>query len=154
VHSAPPVAVECGGGLGWRGVQSALYALSAALPVAWMASWSGAPQVGVAAAAMAAAMAGGLIAWRLQRTMPVRLAWDGACWHAGEPAANGQVEVMFDLGAWMLLRFRPDPPGAASRWLAVSAAGAGTALHGLRAAAYCRAPGNRPRVRSVERQPD
>jgi hypothetical protein len=42
---------------------------------------------------------------------------------------------MIDLGAWMLLRFRPE--AGAAHWLPVP--DAGRARHGLRAALYSRA---------------
>jgi hypothetical protein len=47
--------------------------------------------------------------------------------------------VALDLGRFLLLRWRPDGGGRA-RWLPLTAAEAGASWHGLRVAAYSRAP--------------
>jgi len=154
MRSAPPVALVCDGGAGWRGLQVLLYMLAVAAFAGWLASHVESGRFGMAAVVLPASAAAGAIAWRALRPRPQRLAWDGERWTAGPQAEAGEVEVMIDLGAWLLLRFTPAAPGAPARWLALSAAAAGGGLHGLRSAVYGRAPQDGATVRSPERQPD
>jgi hypothetical protein len=132
MRAAPPVSVRCDSGVPWRLVQSGLMALASAVAVDWVlahAAASPAPALGVLAGV-------GALAWRLTATQHFRLAWDGDCWTVdGVP---GRLDVMMDLGGWLLLRLRPTAAGH-SRWAAVTAREAGPALHGLRVAAYSHA---------------
>ena len=156
MRCAPPVFVTCDGGPAWAGCQAVLHALASAALAAWLSAWAGWPPVATAGVVFAAAASAGLVAWRRSMAQPVPLAWDGACWGAGVPAVTGQVEVMIDLGHWLLLRFRPDEATAPVRWLAVSAQAAGGALHGLRVALHS-SPARSVRLaaglRSAEHQP-
>lgn len=130
----PPVAVTCSGGAPWRAVQALLAALAAAAVVSWASAWlaDGRPS---AAAALLAALAAGLLAWRLAAPRPVALRWDGAEWSAdGAPCT---AEVSIDLGRWLLLRLTSAEGG--TRWLALGAREAGSRIHLLRAALYCAA---------------
>ena len=114
---APPVqALSCSAGP-WRGFHLTLYALSAAVAVAWAAAqlWGAGMAAGGAAAAALAVVAIGR-RWRAQPAS--RLAWDGAAWVWYPPrgeALAGQARLMIDLGSWMLVRF---VPGA--HWLPLS----------------------------------
>lgn len=137
MRAAPPVSVRCHGGVAWRAVQTGLFALAAAVLAAWALA-----QLGLAAAwAVAPGLAVAAVAWRGCRSGEVALNWDGRAWTAdGIP---GRLEVMVDLGTWLLLRMRLDG-GAGRRWIAVSAGEAGLALHGLRAAVHARATGTAP----------
>jgi hypothetical protein len=92
------------------------------LPLAW---------AGVLAIAVA------LLSWFQAEPTPVDLCWDGQRWTAdGQP---GQLDVMLDAGSALLLRLRPGT-GRRHRWIAVTAAEAGPAMHGLRVAVYHRPP--------------
>ena len=135
---APPVAVTCSGGGAWRAVQLLLAALAAAVPAAWAALHAGFAEPIAAAAAAAAAVAAAWLVWRLTRTQACTLSWNGEHWAADGQA--GEVDVMLDLGGWLLLRLRP--LAGRARWLPVPDSQAGPARHGLRAALYSRtAPG-------------
>jgi hypothetical protein len=133
VRQAPPVSLRCDGSRAWRAVQALLAATACASLVAWLALHAGAGASGaLAAAALCAAIAGAAI-WRRLRPQPVELQWDGQRWALD--GAVGRVDVMMDLGPWLLLRFRA--AAGRDRWLSVPRAG--RARHGLRAALYSRA---------------
>ncbi len=141
MRTAPPVSVHCTGGLLWRGFQTALAALAASVFAVWiLAHWQWHPWLvawlvcdGVALAAW--------WAWRVAHQSSTALAFDGQVWTVnGNPST---LAVMVDLGPWLLLRPRADAASAApsnTRWVAVSAADAGPAMHALRAALYARQP--------------
>jgi hypothetical protein len=92
-------------------------------------------------ASVASAVAGAL-AWRFARIDSGALAWDGAEWTFRDQP--GDVQVMLDFDAWLLLRF--DARGApGSAWLALGERAAGpSAWHALRAAVYSRRPLTKP----------
>jgi hypothetical protein len=132
MRAPPAVAVCCTGGWPWRLLNTALPALASGVAAAWVLLRFDAP-VAPAAVVAAAVLLG---AWRLSRPRPRLLQWDGQRWTAdGLP---GRLQLMLDLGGFLLLRLHP----AAGRgtWLAVTAAEAGAAWHGLRAAVYSRPP--------------
>jgi hypothetical protein len=133
MRQPPPVGVTCSGGGAWRTAQTMLVALAALVFVAWGVLLLGAsPTIALVAAALAGAVAGGAV-WRLSPPHPVRLEWDGAVWSAdGRP---GGVTVMFDLGAWMLVRFRAQS-GSLVQWLPLPDREVGVARHVLRAALF------------------
>jgi len=134
VRAAPPVSVRCSGGLPWRALRVALPALAATAVAAWVLGHAGLPAPWALAVAPVAAAA----CWAPTSAVPAVLAWDGQRWTAdGEP---GALDVMVDAGAWLLLRLRPDGRPR-PRWIAVTAAEAGPAMHALRAAAYAAAAG-------------
>ena len=141
MRTAPAVSVPCSLGGAWRVFQ----ALTAASAAAAFSAWALGHLQATLWPAAAAALAAGALAWRLAPCAPVVLAWDGRQWTAN--GIPGALDVMLDLGPWLLLRLRPAdrPP---DWWLPVSAAGAGAALHALRAAAFGRTPvadpGGRP----------
>ena len=87
---------------------------------------------------MVAGLAGAVLAaWlsaRFDAThVASQLAWDGRAWSLDGRA--GSVDVMLDLGPWMLLRFDAGR-GATSRWLPLPLAKAGAAAHRCRAALH------------------
>ncbi len=141
MQAAPAVAVKSGGGWQWRLVNSALPALAAAALA--MLALQHAEQ-SVWPAAMAAALVFGF-AWWQAKPKPLALNWDGQRWTADD--VPGDMAVMVDLGLAMLLRMRLQ--GGAVRWLAITATDAGSAWHGLRAAAYARPPGTARRLRNT-----
>ena len=140
MRTAPAVSVPCSLGGAWRVFQ----ALTAASAAAAFSAWALGHLQATLWPAAAAALAAGALAWRLARCAPVVLAWDGRQWTAN--GIPGALDVMLDLGPWLLLRLRPVQSRPAL-WLPVSAAGAGAALHSLRAAAYSRTPVAGPGVR-------
>ena len=141
---APSFQIDCGPQEGWRVAQQALYAITAATILGWALAWA---EVGVwptAALALAVGLAAAVGAGRALRASVSRLGWDGAQWSlqsAGQVPETGQAEVMLDLGAWMLLRFRPEPSGIGSdRWLALDRRQAGAAWHTARVALFAALP--------------
>ena len=131
MRTAPPVSVRCTGGRVWQAVQAGLPALAAAALAAWGLGMAERP---LWPAALAAGLAA-LVAWRFAPMRPLALEWNGQRWSV--EGTEGPVEVMMDLGPWLLLRQRPH---GRPRWLAVSAREAGPAMHGLRAALYAPPP--------------
>jgi hypothetical protein len=106
-----------------------LQTLAAAVFGVWALQWLQQPPGWAAVLALAIAA----LSWRLAATRPLDLVWDGQRWMSdGVP---GRLDVMLDVGSALLLRLRPDS-GRQPRWLAVTAAEAGPAWHGLRVAAY------------------
>ncbi|MDE2367992.1 MAG: hypothetical protein KGN16_03395 [Burkholderiales bacterium] len=139
MRAAPSVSLCCRGGQGWRVAQALLPAVAAAAFAAWVGSWIEIDPVATLAATSLAALAAGGLAWRAGAPRAVALAWDGECWSAD--GQTGELDVMIDLGSWLLLRLR----GAAQpRWIAVAAADAGAAMHALRCAVHARIPTPRP----------
>lgn len=121
----------------WRGVVTLLPALAAAALLAWGAAHLQLPS-GLAWPALALmVLSVAVLAWRSARPQPLLLAWDGQRWTADGCA--GDLDLMMDLGPWMLLRLRPDDTTRPAVWIPVSATDAGTARHALRAALYSRA---------------
>jgi len=132
MRAPPAVAVRCTGGWPWRVVNVVLPTLAAGVAAAWVLQHLEAP-VAPAAAVAAAVL---LLAWRLSRPHERLLQWDGQRWTAdGVP---GRLQVMVDLGPFLLLRLHPEQ--GRGPWLAVTAAEAGAAWHALRAAVYSRPP--------------
>jgi len=151
VSAAPAVSVQGKGGSAWRLLQAGLPALAAAAVIAWGLGHGQLPLW--PAWATFAVMA--VVAWHVLRPRTVNLSWDGQVWQADGQA--GSVEVMIDLGSWLLLRLRPVAPPSvktsASVWMPLSASEAGPALHALRAAVYCPAPEPTPGARTARSGP-
>jgi hypothetical protein len=139
MRAAPAVSVHCTGGAVWRAIQWVLPALAAGVFGLWGLQHQGAGRAYAAltAALMAALMAfvAGAIAWRLTPQQSTTLNWDGQQWwvESGAGALAGDVQVMIDLGPWLLLRF-VWPHGR--RWLAVTQRDMPAGLHALRIALY------------------
>ena len=129
MRAAPAVSVCCTGGLPWRGLQTLLPALASGAAGIWALLHLQAPAWPAAVLMLFVAV----LAWRRASPRQTLLAWDGQRWTADGVA--GEPAVMIDVGAGMLLRLRHAPP-AAPRWIAVTAAEAGPAWHGLRCAAF------------------
>ena len=149
MHSAPPVRIEPMPDTAWRCFVIACAAAAAANLGAWaaLALRASAP-VPALAALLAAASAAARAGWAL-RARDVHagvLAWDGASWswlrsHA-EPVL-GELRVMIDLGAWVLLRFAPGTVRSAT-WMCVSRRQAGARWPAWRSAFISRRPGGTP----------
>ncbi len=82
----------------------------------------------------------------LARRQPVALRWDTERWHATDPSCSaGEIElsdlqVVLDLGGWMLLKFRAEMPQRRLRggWIPVQQAGLESHWQSLRCAVYAR----------------
>jgi hypothetical protein len=136
VRQAPPIALTLSGAGAWRVAQVALPTLSAAVVAVWLVAWTPllAGPLWSSAVAASASMLVAVAAWFGSAPKSVHLIWTGEHWAAdGSP---GEVDLMLDLGPWLLLRFRP--PAGRSRWLPVPRREAGAAEQGLRAALYAR----------------
>jgi hypothetical protein len=143
MRQAPPVRVRGSGGRIWRMLCAGLPALSLGVLLFWLQQQL--LPAGDAVRVLVAAAAAGICARLLWRRQPGEqdLAWDGSSWTVdGTP--GGRLQVMLDLGPWLLLRLRAEaaghPPRAAVRWLPLSAREAGAHWPALRAAVYSRAP--------------
>jgi hypothetical protein len=136
--------VRCTGGWFWRALRVLTPAAAAGALAMWGLGHAGAPPAALLTVVPATMLAAAVVAWRRTAPVAVTMSWDGVAWVAdGTP---GRLDVMLDLGPWLLLRLHPLPAGPA-RWIAVAASEAGAALHGLRAAVYCRPPQTSRRVR-------
>ena len=147
MRAAPAVSVKGSGGWLWRLVNGVLPGLAAGALVLALLQHAERPAWPAAVVALATAA----VAWWQARPRAVALNWDGQCWTAdGKP---GALQVMIDLGSALLLRVQPEA-GAAARWVAVTAAEAGSAWHGLRVAVCARPPEPTARVRKPEQAAD
>ena len=127
----------CSLGGAWRCVLTLLPALATAALLAWAAAQLQLPSASAWPAMALIASLVALVAWRRARPQALLLAWDGQRWTADGCA--GDLDLMMDLGPWMLLRLRPDDRTRRAVWIPVSATDAGAARHALRAALYSRA---------------
>ena len=144
MRAAPAVSVGCSRAGAWRGLLALMPALAVAALVAWVLGHLQRPVW----PALLVVLPVTALAWWQIRTGAVTLAWDGQRWSAdGEP---GALDLMLDLGPWMLLRLRPAEPARRTIWIPVSAADAGSAWHALRAAVYSRVPTSTAAVRPAE----
>jgi hypothetical protein len=139
MRSAPSVVVDLSGSRRWTLALAALGGAAAGAAVATLLAhlqdrvdFSSASASALIAIAVAA---GGWLACRHAPHDRGRLGWDGAQWQLD--GAPGRLQVMIDLGGWMLLCFEPADDRRRRRWLPVSDARVPQAL-GLRAAVYCR----------------
>ena len=144
MRAAPAVSVSCNRAGAWRGFLALMPALAAAALVAWALGHLQRP----AWPALLVALPVAAVAWRQARPEAVTLAWDGQHWRAD--GCPGSLDLMLDLGPWMLLRLRPDEPAQRVFWIPVSAADAGAARHALRAAVHSRTSKPTPGARSAE----
>ena len=156
MRPAPPVSVQATGSGLWRGLHGLLGSLAAAALAAWAGAWwwpeSAGPQMWPWLAAVASALvAGAVLGWRGAAEPPRTLTWSGQRWEADGVA--GELDVMMDLGRWLLLRLRPSD-GSAARWLPLCARRSDGAWHPLRAAVYSRPPESTPPAPPAASRPD
>ena len=141
MRSTPPaVEVTLASGRREQRLVAAAHAVAAAPLGAWLAAHGGVPVL------LAWPMAAVLGAWFGSRVLlPMRgsLRWDGQCWwhvlKTGAAHPLHSVDLMMDLGGWVLLRTRAEQ--ATRRlvrvgWCGVTRSDAGCAWHGLRLALY------------------
>jgi len=153
MHSAPPVRITLAHDPAWSAFVIVVAGAAAANLAVWATLHAQAPRVLASVLALCAAVMAGCFVWRVLRrslSAPGVLVWDGAAWSWVRdeplPPATGEVRVMVDLGAWMLLRFRPGTAGSAPIWLPVSRRRAGAFWPQWRAALYSRHRGPVPSV--------
>jgi len=126
----------------WRVTVLALAALALAVILAWWGAQPGPRGTGVWVLALTGATAALLPALWVLRQRPVELRWDGRAWQLGAPTAaalTGELNVVLDLGAWMLLRFKSSASSAIV-WLPVQRRGLEGQWHALRCAVYAARP--------------
>ena len=142
--------VQGHGGLGWRTLSIGLPTLAVGSLGAWGLQWAelGTVWVLVGASKLMALTAAGL---SLRPPRGQRLAWDGQHWRVD--GHRTRVQLMLDLGPWMLLRLWPDA-SARPRWMPLAASEAGTAWGALRAALYVYSPPTQAAAGRGSRQPD
>jgi hypothetical protein len=142
MRTAPAVHLSLEADTPWRVGLCLLGAAAAASLLLWLALWSHTPLLVALGAAAVAALTGAVLLWRRGGGDAVTLAWDGAQWWLrrrgeAEPRA-GQMQLMVDLGAWLLLCFHP-VQGACAHWVALSQARYRPHWHALRCALHARA---------------
>ena len=145
MRAAPAFELDVTPGRSERVALALLGGLCAAVVGAWV--WSlvdaaagpaGRGATAWVAVSLGTAVLGLWLGWMLSPRSPGTLAWRQGHWTLCLPAAApcaGAVQAKLDLGAWMLMRFRPADGGRA-RWLAVSNSAAGPAWHALRATLF------------------
>jgi hypothetical protein len=158
--SAPPaVDVVLASGRREQRLVAAAYAVAAAILGAWLAWHADVPPTVLAPLA---AVLGGVFGQFMIQPMHGKLRWDGGqWWHlpvAGAERPLHSLDLMMDLGGWLLLRARQgDSPrwSMGGGWCGISSRDAGSAWHGLRVALYQgpmggRAPQARRAVRAAQ----
>lgn len=141
MRSTPPaVEVRLPAGRREQRVVAVMYAVALALLGAWMASHHAVPALLVWPVT---GLLGAWLGWKAFQPMRGMLRWDGQAWwywpHVEAAHPLHSVDLMMDLGGWMLLRVRAEPvsrrlrPG---RWCGIGRRDAGAAWHGLRLALY------------------
>jgi hypothetical protein len=134
-----------------------LCALAAGALAAWLGRLMPLPVHAAWLAAAVAAALGAGFGWRRTRCQPRALQWDTRQWWLRDAvdasARSGSLQVMIDLGGWMLLRFEAEHGAPRWQWLAVSHHQHGPAWHALRTAVHARAAGTAHRARSNLRAP-
>ena len=159
MRSAPPVRWACAANLGWLATQLALNSTAAAVGVAWLAGWNGWSSPVPLAAGLGGAALAAFVSWRGLRHGPVAVEWNSGHWSLQDTTGRhrpGQLDVMIDLGGWLLLRFRPEDGSLRRRshWFATSCGGRHAAWSAFRAALYSSAPFDPLASVRADSQPD
>ena len=126
----------------WRAAVGLLAGLALTAIVAWVASHERPIGAAVWVGAATGVLMAVLPAVSAARQRPVELRWDGRTWYLGAAAADpvpGTLSVALDLGAWMLLQFKPASSGVLT-WLPVQRRGLEAPWHALRCAVYAPRP--------------
>jgi len=149
MHAAPPVRMTLAAPAGSQRIVIPIACAAAANFGAWLALWLLASGlVAAISALLAAALAACLVVPLLRRrraALSGAMVWDGATWQwwpqTGQPSP-GAVQVMIDLGGWMLLRFTPTAPDAQVAWLPAARRDGPAQWPAWRAALYAHGPGS------------
>ena len=146
MHASPPFQMIVRHFGIWRAGVTLLVALAATVVAVWALQALDRYLVWVVVACALLAVSSSMLlahAWRL-RAMTLR--WDSQRWQlfagdAGgrEQAPSGSMMVAIDLGAWMLLHFKPDEASMlqCGTWLPVQQRGHQADWHALRCTVYC-----------------
>ena len=134
----------------WRAGVGALLLCAIASAAAWWLAPAQRP-AWASAALVLMLLTGVWASTALMRCPPLSLRWDTARWNIGPAAAMGeealfgQLAVAVDLGAWMLLRFRPDATTkrTSTVWIAVQQTPSQPQWHAFRCAVYSARPDTR-----------
>jgi hypothetical protein len=125
----------------------------AAAAISALVAWALLTPLGQTSAARIAVVLAALatlgLAASLLRMPTGTLRWDGSAWTFAEQARRptaplpGELEVAIDLGAFLLLRFRPGgtPAWRSTRWIPVERRGLEREWHSFRCAVYSPRPG-------------
>jgi hypothetical protein len=161
MRAPPPVEFTSAPGRGWAAALSLLVGAAAGVPLAWampyLAAEAGAavsqalgdPLVQAALALPAGALAArtfGRLRGHGALAQAPTLRWDGQDWllvsGAGDrPEQRGDVELMLDLGPWMLVRFLPQAGMGRAAWLPLTAGADRARWAALRGALWNWRPG-------------
>jgi len=151
MRAAPAIQVTISGHGASRWLMVALASASAAAGAWWLGSRLAGPTASMIVAVGMAGMLAALLAWRASSRPPLELRFDGQGWrlsgctHGGvAQTLSGEIAVVIDLGAWMLLRFdapADDVRKRCRRWLPVSRRELQAPWHALRCAVYSPRPG-------------
>ena len=149
MRTAPAVHLSLEADTPWRVGLCLLCAAAAAAPLAWSMLWLRMPPGAALGGGVAVALGTAGMLWQRLDHGTVALAWDGAQWWLQgrgdvQPHA-GRMQLMIDLGTWVLLRFMPAPapaaqPGARGHWLALSQTRHRPHWHALRCALHGASP--------------
>lgn len=133
----PVICLELGRGARERGVLSGAYAIAAGCLGGWAQGvWPFGLFDGMPALLM---LVGAAVGWRVLQPLQGRLGWDGRAWWHESPERTCGVQLVWDVGPWVLLRVWRDD-WRRPRWCGVSCRQAGTAWHGLRLAVFASGP--------------
>jgi hypothetical protein len=149
MRAAPAFSLPCGIGSAERCVLAAIGGLCAAAVAGalWShvdaaAGFAGLGRGYWIAVVAVAGVAGGGAGWLIAAQTVGAVHWQQGQWTFSRReevrSEKGSLEAVFDLGGWMLLRFRP-LGGVRTHWLCVRRQCAGGAWHALRATLF--APG-------------
>ncbi|WP_298832021.1 hypothetical protein [uncultured Piscinibacter sp.] len=132
----------------WRRSVLTLSASGLLLTALWLSALHSRDELAPAPWAVPAVLAC-LLAASAARTRKGRLRWDGQGWHLSEsaprevPESPGSLQLAFDGGAWMLLRFRKTESSRwwlSGTWLALAGIEFSGDWHALRCAVYSPRP--------------
>ena len=143
MRHAPAVRVPCVAGPLWRALPVALVSLTTMVVVVWLLRLADVEMRWSLAVALISAVVLAQVSWRATRPTHRHLEWNGARWALlvapqAPPLELKVMDVMMDLGDWLLLRTRTE--SGRVHWLPVSRSNAPADFRALCRAAYSRGP--------------
>ncbi len=148
MRAAPAVYVSLRRFSAWRATVLALALAGLMVTCAWLLGRDAIPVSTLAVGMGCSALALVWLGLSLGRVPAVDLCWDGQGWSLKNPLlvnadpVVGDISIAIDLGAWMLLRFRPVNASRWSLpiWLPVQRRGIEPQWHALRCAVHAPRP--------------
>jgi hypothetical protein len=148
MRAAPAVYVSLRRFSAWRATVLALALAGLMVTCAWLLGRDAIPVSTLAVGMGCSALALVWLGLSLGRVQAVDLCWDGQGWSLKSPLlvnadpVAGDISIAIDLGAWMLLRFRPVNASRWSLpiWLPVQRRGIEPQWHALRCAVHAPRP--------------